>query len=730
MNSHEQTTSGSGLSVNDVLFSLFRHKWKVLLSTTAGITAAASVCILYAPLYESQAKLLVRYVLDRSAIDPADARPATGPSSENLINSEVEILTSRDLALQVANVVGVERFFPGSEVGAANLAKAAGNVRLGLTATVSKGTNIIVVAYHNHDPELATGVLNELITRYFTRHLEIHRSAEAFDFLAKQSEQVQARLNQTESELKALKTKTKIVSLSGNAASLNAETSRCQAALHTAATERAEQQARLVALEKWLPSTTTSSPSTATALPAASGDVHRYQALVVAIARLRQTEIDLLARYTPENILVKLNQTQIEEVERQRRALEKSYPGLVATLPTTASARGPQFDLATEKARLAAIDAGIEALQFQLADSRRLSEEFSEVEPRIAELERRKELEEANYKYFAASLEKARVDEALDPSKMPNISVIQKPSTASRTTDSLTKIVLGLAGGGVALGVAWALSTELVFDRTVKRPLELETRLKIPLLASIPYDGGNGSIWFKSKRGNHKLSERLQARAQLNQVTSDVSYFIRPFAQSIRDRITLYFELRQLKHQPKLIAVTSCSEGAGTSTLAAGLATAFSETGDGKVLLVDMNVGRPAIHPFFDGKRACTLAEALQAGGGGEPVVSNLTLATGASNGAETSSVAPKKFYDLIPRFKASDFSYIIFDMPALGEQTSTTLAMAGFMDKVLLVIEAEKCDRHLIKRAYGELTAAKAHVSAVLNKRRYYGPKWLAEAV
>ena len=37
-------------------------------------------------------------------------------------------------------------------------------------------------------------------------------------------------------------------------------------------------------------------------------------------------------------------------------------------------------------------------------------------------------MDETNYKYFAASLEKARVDEALDPSKMPDISAVQRPS--------------------------------------------------------------------------------------------------------------------------------------------------------------------------------------------------------------------------------------------------------------------------------------------------------------
>ena len=64
-----------------------------------------------------------------------------------------------------------------------------------------------------------------------------------------------------------------------------------------------------------------------------------------------------------------------------------------------------------------------------------------------------------------------------------------RPTRAKR---DLKKIVIGLAGGGLAIGLALALLIELVLDRTIKRPLELETRLRIPLLLSIPNFGFDG----------------------------------------------------------------------------------------------------------------------------------------------------------------------------------------------------------------------------------------------
>ena len=46
-----------------------------------------------------------------------------------------------------------------------------------------------------------------------------------------------------------------------------------------------------------------------------------------------------------------------------------------------------------------------------------------------------------------------------------------------------------------------------------------------------------------------------------------------------------------------------------------------------------------------------------------------------------------------MPKFKASDYDYIIFDMPHVS-QTSVTPRLAGLMDMVLFVIEAEKTRR------------------------------------
>ena len=174
-----------------------------------------------------------------------------------------------------------------------------------------------------------------------------------------------------------------------------------------------------------------------------------------------------------------------------------------------------------------------------------------------------------------------------------------------------------------------------------------------------------------------------------------------------------------------MIGVTGFGEGAGTSTLAAGVAAALSETGDGKVLLVDVNAANGEVHPFFAGRPAASLTAAIEPQAAITSAADNLYLATINRSGNKSAHLGLKKFFALVPNLKASDFDYIIFDMPPIN-QTSPTIGLAALMDKVVLVVEAEKINRDVVKRGYRELVGARADVAVVLNKTRSYGPQWL----
>src|SRR6266478_6537470 len=100
-------TPHSSFALKDILVALFKHKWKIALFAMAGLIAAAAAYLLWPPTYESDAVLLVRYVLERSAVDPetheggAVGSKAT-TTNDTFINAEVAILKSWDLTVQVA----------------------------------------------------------------------------------------------------------------------------------------------------------------------------------------------------------------------------------------------------------------------------------------------------------------------------------------------------------------------------------------------------------------------------------------------------------------------------------------------------------------------------------------------------------------------------------------------------------------------------------------------------
>ena len=720
------------LTRNDVLFALFRHKKIIFILGLLGLIAAAAVYFLYPPLYESRAKLLVRYVLDRSAVDPIDGNTSSTASSRSIdaiIGAEIEILTSWDLAVQVAEAVGPKRILPKWST-VPTKEDAAAVIARGLMVTGTKGSNIIYVAYDDSDPELAPVILGELLSRYFVKHLEVHRSAGAFDFVTQQTDQLRSRLNQTVDALKDLKSKVGIVSLADGMTALSAELTRTEDQLHAAEADLAEQRARVLEMHLPLPvevapgaaSSSSASPSATAAAEPTDRIVQQYTLVVSQLAQLRETRLGLLKKYTPGSVMVQVTQTQIDDLEKERQSLESKYRDLPARIQSAGKSDKPG-DAVTESARLAGLQAKTTELRKRLAEVQTRMKTLTDLAPEIGDLERKKEMEETNYKYFANSLEKARVDEALDPSKIPNISAVQRPSPPALLTEKRDKLAIGLAVGGLVAGIALALVRELILSQTIKRLSQLEAQIQTGVLLAIPDLSVNGHLALPG--GGNGNASALAVKTKANLAPWDAGHFIRRYSEAIRDRVGLYFELHQLTHKPKLVGVTSFTHGAGTSTLAAGLAAALSETDEGKVLLVDVNLGPGEVHPFFKGKPAYPLTTALEPAGAMAAAADNLYLAQVGTVQAGPAQLGLKRFFDLMPNLKASDFDYIIFDMPPLTS-ISQTWGMAAFMDKLLLVVEAEKSNRELVKRGYSKLMAERDNISVVLNKTRSYIPKSL----
>ena len=738
MNASQITTQTPTIKVGDIYYVLFRHKWTIILCSAAGLLAAFALYKFWPPPYESEARLFIRYVTEGKALTPPNEEAKTkspDQSGETIINSELQILTSLDLAKQVAATVGPEKILGKAGVENAPIA-AAMVVNNGLTVEVPPHSSVIRVGFIHPNPTVVQPVLAAIIEAYLKKHVEIHEAVGIVgDFLTQETDQLRSRLAQTEDELRKARNKAGIVSLDDSMKAYTEQIARIRQDIFSAEAELAERTAAFQEITKRPPGASQSA-SPQPELPAAQVD--EYRNVAARLDLLRRREQELLTQFTEESTRVKEVRALLADAESHKKKLEEEHPQLTrpGTLPpTTSGSPAGTIDLTAEAARVAALQSKIKVLNSQLDGIRTEAANVDQMTPALSDLRRRKELQEANYRYYSASLEQARIDEALGAGHVSNISQIQAPSPPFRDWSKSGKIMAMVAGGGILAGFAWAFFVELYLDRSVRRPIDFERMLGLHLFLSIPDVNKSGHRRLAVAASQKQLSlpkpkDDVAAKAGRDTPLStglikwDPTHALDPFHETLRDRLLAYFESRNLTHKPKLVAVTGLAKDVGVTTIAAGLAKCCSDTGDGNVLLVDMTAGQGSAQQFYKGNAVCGLDEILDTKGNAQ-VEDKLYVVGEEPNSDKLSRALPKRFTQLVPKLKASDFDYIIFDMPPVS-QISITPRLAGFMDMVLLVVESEKTDKDLVQKATALLAESKAHVGAVLNKTRDYVPQGL----
>lgn len=744
------SASPRGIILGDICYALFRHKWKIAGCTISGILAAAALYLTWTPIYQSEAKLLIRYVQDTKAITPGIDAGVKSPDrgGENIINSELEILTSLDLARQVAEIIGPEKILAPFG-GGKNVDLAAETIKKHMFVEVPRRSSVVRVSMAHPDHTLVQPILIQIIDSYFRKHIEIHRAVGIMDdFLSHRTDDLRNRLAQTEEDLRKAKTNAGIINLDDTKKTFSEQIAKAQQAIFDAQAELAERQAAVNELGKLLQADI--QPTSGTNGAVASPDkTAEYRNLCNQLDSLEKKEQELLLVFTRESSLVKGIRGQISEAEQSKQKLEKEHPGLLALSVAAHRVSGhlgsdPRMELATQRARVVSLESKIKVLTNQLAAIRMNATSVDEKESSITELQRKKEREETQYRYYTASLEQARIDQAMGAGKISNINKVQEPSPPFRAASKLLIKMAMAVFGGLGGGLGLALLIEFYLDTSLKRPAEIETKIGVPLFISIPRMklSRNGKQLLKSpatlalpaEKNGKEAADSSRQLEQTRRAPRELPWKprseLRLFHSALRDRLITYFEINNLTHKPKLVALTSCAKGSGVSTTAAGLAASLSETGEGNVLLVDMNLQNSAAHEFFKGDLLCGLDDALEAEKRQDALVrDNLYVVKERNTINNLPCVLPKRFKNLVPRLKASDYDYIIFDMPPVSH-ISITPYLARFMDMVIMVVESEKTDREAVKRASDLLAQYSANFGIVLNKSRSYLPKRLQEDI
>ena len=358
--------------------------------------------------------------------------------------------------------------------------------------------------------------------------------------------------------------------------------------------------------------------------------IDAYNDLCARLDLLRKKDQDYLdvRGFTKNNVLVKEMEGQIADAQKAKGELEEKYPQITG-LKTVSPAPGGQLGAPAvdSRAQVAALQTKLKIWNSELDQFQVQATNLNSLEPIIAQLEQVKAIQQANLQILSEGLEKSHIQSQIDTGKAPNIKWVQSPSPPFRDWKKTYKIAAMLAFGGILAGFAWAFFIEFYLDRSLRRPTEIEARLKVPLFLSIPDVSRNGH----SRPAKIAERQRLQLRSHdeagapaggdkpapeksgaLQVVSLESDRALQPFYEALRDRLIVYFEVNGLTHKPKLVAVTSADRGAGVSSIAAGLAASLSETGDGNVLLVDMNQEQGAAQQFCKGTAGCGLDAALK----------------------------------------------------------------------------------------------------------------------
>jgi uncharacterized protein involved in exopolysaccharide biosynthesis/Mrp family chromosome partitioning ATPase len=741
-----------GFGIGDVYHTLFRHKKKILLIWILGAIAAVIAWTKQMPLYQSQAKLFIRYVVNdaKSPIDsegPSIASPSSR-GGESIIASEVEMLTSFDLALDVANAVGPSVVLPGEPP---DPYRAAGRIASGFTVEAPKRGSVVYLSFQHPDRTVAQQVLTQIIASYLKRHTEVHRSAGSLnESLVSQTDQLRMQLNSTEVELRSVQAKAGVVSLDETKRIYAERIERIKEELSKAEESLAERTIVLSDITNLFSlnlETNISTQDTNILQPAAmsADDLANYKRASLQLENLRKMEQERLRTFLPGSPIMTDLEKQIADNEAVKTDLEGRYPHLSvsdisapgATVDPQAQARQQAQNVKNE-ARI--LQARIGIFRERLNDIQKEIAAIGGVEGTIIDLQRKRQLQEQYFLSLSANLARAQIEEALAPGRISNISTIQSPTQGAKDMSKVQKLIGLLLVGAFAGGLVLAFVIEIYMDRSIRRPTDIESTLQLPLFVSIPRLKLNdsktkllaaGRKWLaaQSSSDNNNGNQVSKAESPSVDLVTTSDDVLQPFFDTLRDRLILYFEAKNLTHSPKLVAITSCASGSGISTVAKGLAASLSETGEGNVLLVDMNnVKEGTAHYFHKGKLECGLDEVLDGQNRDQAMVQDkLFLVSETTGDDQLPRILHKRFSTLMPKLRASDYDYIIFDMPPVS-QISPTARIARFMDMVFMVVESEKTDRDVVKRATDILVESKANVGVILNKNHKYVPRLLQQ--
>jgi len=489
-------------TLRDLLTVAFRHRELMVLSFLGILLGAVLAGLLLPKQYEARMEILVKreraYPVVTSESNPQQQVVANVTEEE--LNSEVELLKSRDLLEKVVLACGLytpkahslwASLLPVAEAqdpaGAASkdegIPRAVRTLEKKLGVEPVKKTNLIAVTYASPDPQLAAQVLAKLAELYLEKHIAVHRPPGAFDFFKQETQQYRIELASTEARLAAFGRESGVVSADLEKEVTLRKLHDFESDLQVTQATIKETEQRIRALEKQAASL----PPRMTTQVHTSDNPQLLQQLQSTLLNLELKRTELLTRFAPSYRLVQEVETEIAQTRAAISAAEK------APLREEVTDRDPTYEWV--RSELAKARADLEALHARAAATAHIVKAYQETAGQLDQqgmvqhnLTRAVKASEENYMLYLRKQEEARISDSLDSQRIVNVAIAEAATVPAFPVRSTGFFVL--LGGLLAtlVSVASAFVADY-FDPRLRTADEVEAVLNTPVLAAIPRNG-------------------------------------------------------------------------------------------------------------------------------------------------------------------------------------------------------------------------------------------------
>src|SRR5579862_1021368 len=492
------SASGFNFTLRDLLAIGFRHKRSFLLCFFGVLAGSIVAMFVVPPTYESKSEILVK----RERVDPVVSAEKNSPLqvredvTEEEINSEANLITSGDVLRKAVVDSGLQNkkgFLSFIDLGSnqdARIAKAVDRLRSHLVVEPIKKTNDIELTYSAHDPKFAALVLNNLVNAYVEKHVAIHRPAGQLEFFDEETNRYKKELDQAEDGLRKFAQEQGGVAPQISRDITLQKLNEFAASLESTRAEMSATEKKIANLEQQSGVT----PDRMTTSVREFDDTAVLQQLKSTLMTLELKRTELLTKYQPGYRLVQEVDKQIADT-RSSIAAEEAKP-----LNEQTTDRNPTYawineELAKAKSDYSGLQARAAATQAIVGVYQAKAHQLEESGLVQQDLLREAKANEDNYLLYLHKREEARIEEALDRTRILNVAIVQQPSVPVAPVRSAA--IFSLVGFLLAITV----STGMVFaqeylDSSFRTPAEVLSELKIPVLASVPLYSTNGN-------GNH-----------------------------------------------------------------------------------------------------------------------------------------------------------------------------------------------------------------------------------